>query len=64
MNNKKIERKQMLNQCIESIEQLGADARYWNDYDNYNKLKIQLESIEWWLKKAQRLIEKTEMEVK
>ena len=34
MSNKKLEKKQILNQCIENIEQLGADARYWNDFFN------------------------------
>ena len=62
MSNKKLEKKQILNQCIENIEQLGADARYWNDYDNYKKLKIQLESIDWWVKKAQQLVEKIDKE--
>lgn len=59
---KKIENKQMLKQCIESIEQLGADARYENNYEKYSRLKAKLESIEWWVKKAQILVEKIESE--
>lgn len=62
MSNKKLEKKQMLNQCIENIEQLGADARYENNNDNYNKLKVKLESIDWWVKKAQQLVEKIDKE--
>ena len=62
MSNKKLEKKQILNQCIENIEQLGAYERYWNDYDNYKKLKIKLESIDWWVKKAQQLVEKIDKE--
>lgn len=58
------EKKQMLYQCIESIEQLGADARFENNRDNYKILKVKLESINWWVVKAQRLVDKLDKEVK
>lgn len=59
---KKYEEK--LNEYIEYIEQLGADARYENDYENYEKLRVKLESIEWWAKKAQKVLDKIEEEGK
>lgn len=37
--------KERLKQYIENINQLGADARY---EDNYDRLRIKLESIKTW----------------
>ena len=48
------DRKKRLKEYIENIEQLGADARYHYDYENYDKLKTQFDSIEWWSKKANK----------
>lgn len=41
---------------IENIEQLAADFRYYNDYKDYNKLLLELDSIIYWSKKAKKLI--------
>lgn len=51
-----------LDECIENIERLGADARFEKNTENYEKLKVKLESLEWWARKAHRLIDKKEME--
>ena len=56
--------KDKIKEYIENIEQLGADARYEFDYENYNKLRVTLESIEWWSKKAQKILDKVEKEGK
>ena len=48
------DRKKRLKEYIENIEQLGADARYHYDYEHYDKLKTQFDSIEWWSKKANK----------
>lgn len=48
------DRKKRLKEYIENIEQLGADARYHYDYENYDKLKTQFDSITWWSKKANK----------
>lgn len=53
-----------LEQFIDNIEQLSADARYENNYEQYDKLMITLNSIEWWCKKTKKLVEeKQEKEV-
>lgn len=53
-----------LEQFIDNIEQLSADARYENNYEQYDKLMITLNSIEWWTKKTKKLVEeKQEKEV-
>lgn len=41
--------KQRLNEYIENINQLGADARY---NDNYNNLRVKLEGIITWCNMA------------
>jgi len=41
--------KQRLNEYIENINQLGADARY---NDNYDNLRVKLESIITWCNMA------------
>ena len=56
--------KDKIKEYIENIEQLGADARYEFDYENYNKLRVKLESIEWWAKKGQKILDKIEKENK
>lgn len=48
------DRKKRLKEYIENIEQLGADARFHDDYENYDNLKTQFDSIEWWARKANR----------
>jgi hypothetical protein len=48
------DRKKRLKEYIENIEQLGADARFQDDYENYDILKTQFDSIEWWARKANR----------
>ena len=53
-----------LEQFIDNIEQLSADARYENNCEQYDKLMITLNSIEWWTKKTKKLVEeKQEKEV-
>ena len=49
---------------IEKIEQLGADSRYELHYENYEKLRLLLESIEWYSNKAQWILDKLEKENK
>lgn len=44
--------KERLEQYIENIEQLGADARFENNRDNYDKLRVKLESIITWCNMA------------
>lgn len=56
--------KDKIKEYIENIEQLGADARYEFDYENYNKLRVKLESIEWWARKGQKILDKIEKENK
>lgn len=46
--------KEKLKDYIENLEQLGANSRYYNNYEDYNKLYIQLKSIEYWAKKASK----------
>ena len=41
-----------LKEYIENIEQLGADARFENNRNNYDKLRIKLESIIIWCNMA------------
>ena len=55
------DRKKRLKEYIENIEQLGADARYYYDYENYDKLKTQFDSIEWWAKKANKELVKIQI---
>ena len=50
-----------LKQYIENINQLGADARY---EDNYEKLRVKLESIKTWCNMATVLINRLERGVK
>ena len=58
MRKNKLEKfEEELKECIEAIEQLGADARYWNDYERYDKVKDKLGSIQWWVKDAILLID-------
>jgi hypothetical protein len=45
-----------LGDFIENIEQLGANARYYNNYEDYDNLYIQLKSIEYWSKKASKVV--------
>lgn len=54
--------KEKLEQYIENIEQLGADARYENDYDNYDKLRVKLESIITWCNMAIVLVNRLQRE--
>ena len=51
-----------MKEYIENIEQLGADARYDFDLEYLGQLRIKLESIEWWAKKAQKVLDKIEKE--
>ena len=46
-----------LSECIENIEQLGADSRY---EENYDILKTKLESIKYWANRAKKIVEKME----
>lgn len=50
--------KEKIKDYIEKIEQLGADARYENDLNDYDKLRISLESIAWWSEKAIKTLDK------
>lgn len=49
-----------LKDYIENIEQLGADARYENNNENYELLRTKLESIKYWSEKAIKVIDKNE----
>lgn len=53
-----------LNKYIENIEQLGADARYYNDYDNYDQLRVLFKSTEYWSKKATKVVEEIQRKIK
>lgn len=53
-----------LNKYIENIEQLGADARYYNDYDNYDQLRVLFKSTEYWSKKATKVVEGIQRKIK
>lgn len=44
--------KERLEQYIKNIEQLGADARFENNRDNYDILRTKLESIITWCNMA------------
>jgi len=35
-----------INKNIDNIEQLGADARFYYNKDQYDRLKVQIESIQ------------------
>jgi len=50
-----------LEQYIENINQLGADARY---EDNYDRLRTELDSIITWCNMAIVLLNRLEREVK
>ena len=50
--------KEKVKTYIDYVEQLGADARFLFDADNNEFLKIKLESIIYWCKKALKEIEK------
>lgn len=43
---------------IDNIEQLGADARYYFDYEDYEKLLIEIDSIIYWCKSVKRRVKK------
>lgn len=43
---------------IENIEQLGADARYYFNYDNLDKVLLEIDSIIWWCKSIKRRLKK------
>lgn len=47
-----------IKQYIENIEQLGADTRYDFDYEYYDKINVDFDSISWWCKKGMRSIKK------
>jgi len=49
-----------LKEYIESIEQLGADSRYSLDFECYGALDMQLYSIEYWAKKARKIVQKVQ----
>lgn len=60
-----MEKKTKLQEYIENIEELGASARdlnnridYYNDFNRYSDLLIVVDSIDYWSKKASRLIKK------
>ena len=55
--------KDKLKQYISNIEQLGADARYEYNNDNYNNIKKKLESIVNWCNVAIVLINRLERRV-
>lgn len=50
--------REQLKKCISNIELLGADARFENDREGYDMLKIKLESIEYWAKQGQKALKK------
>lgn len=47
-----------IDEYINNIEQLGADARFEKSAENYKKLLIKLKSIRYWANKAINKIEK------
>lgn len=52
--------KERLEQYIENINQLGADARYENNNNNYNNLRTKLESIISWCNVAIVIVNRLE----
>ena len=52
--------KERLKQYIENIEQLSADARYYNNANDYDRLRIELESIKTWCNTAIVLLNRLE----
>ena len=54
--------KKEIKEYIDNIEQLAADARYYYDYENIDKVELKIESIEAWVKKAKREINKIKKE--
>ena len=57
MKNKKTNKEKIADE-IENIEQLGADARYYYNYDDLNKLLVEIDSIIWWCKSIKRRLKK------
>ena len=53
-----------LNKYVETLEQLGANARFYNNCDDYDRLHVQFKSIEYWAKKAAKVIEDTQRKLK
>lgn len=52
--------KERLEQYIENINQLGADARYESNNNNYDELRTKLESIINWCNVAIVLVNRLE----
>ena len=50
--------KEKIEEEIENIEQLGANARYYFNYDNLNKVLLEIDSIIWWCKSIKRRLKK------
>ena len=47
-----------LNTYISNIEQLGADARYYSDYEKWEHVETLMYSILTWAKKGQKTCQK------
>lgn len=50
--------KEKIEEEIENIEQLGANARYYYGYDNLDKVLLEIDSIIWWCKNIKRRLKK------
>lgn len=51
-----------LKECIESIEQLGADSRFSLNFENWGALEQKLYSIKYWSTKAMTIVQKIQEE--
>lgn len=50
--------KEKIAEEINYIEQLGTNARYYFNYDNLDKVLIEIDSIIWWCKSIKRRLKK------
>lgn len=51
-------RKERIKEWIENVEELGAELRYFNDYENYDRFKPILDGLKYWSNKIQREVKK------
>lgn len=50
--------REQLKKCISNMQTLSRDAEFENNRDGYEKLKIKLESIEYWAKEGKKALRK------
>lgn len=51
-------RKERIKEWIENVEELGADLRHYNYYDDYDKFQPILDGLKYWSNKIQREVKK------